>query len=75
MNNNSGAIVQLADGRKVIVYNNQPLLKMAKKVILNLIDENYNCIKGDDGKPKVIIKDISAYNVEMKAAKLIGYVD
>lgn len=72
---NSGVIAKLPDDRIVIIYNKQPLAKDKGKIILNLVDEKYNLIKGEDGKPKVIIKDIAIYNEEMQAATLIGYVD
>ena len=72
---NSGVIVKLPDNRMVIVYDNQPLAKEKGKIILNVVDEKYNLIKGEDGKPKVIFKDIHIYNEEMQAATIIGYVD
>lgn len=72
---NSGIIAKLPDNRMVIVYYKQPLAKEKGKIILNLVDEKYNLIKGEDGKPKVIIKDIHIYNEEMQVATLIGYVD
>ncbi len=72
---NSGIIAKLPDGRTVIVYDNQPLAEVKGKILLNLVDDKYNLIKNEDGKPKVIIKDISDYNEEMQAATLIGYVD
>lgn len=72
---NSGIIVKLPDNRMVIVYNKQPLAKEKGKIILNLVDEKYNLIKGEGGEPKVIIKDIHTYKEEMKKATLIGYVD
>lgn len=72
---NSGIIAKLHDNRVVIVYYKQPLAKEKGKIILNLVDEKYNLIKGEDGKPKVIIKDIHIYNEEMQVATLIGYVD
>ena len=72
---NSGKIVKLSDNRMVIVYDKQPLAKERGKIILNLVDEKYNPIKGEDGKSKIIFKDIHIYNEEMQAATLIGYVD
>jgi hypothetical protein len=72
---NSGIIIRLPDNRMVIVYDRQPLAKEKGKIILNLVDENHNLIKGEDGKPKVIMKDIHVYNEEMQVATLIGYVD
>jgi hypothetical protein len=68
-------VTKLNDGRNVVVYHNQPLAKEKGKIILNLIDEKYNLIKDENGKPKTIIKDIAAYNEEMLIAKLIGYID
>ena len=72
---NSGIIVKLPDERICIVYNNQPLAKEKGKIILNLVEEKYNPIKGEDNKPKVIMKDVHIYNEVMQAATLIGYID
>lgn len=67
-------ILRLTDNRIVIVYDRQPCQEEGK-IVLNLVDEKYNIIKGEDGKAKVIIKDIRIYLKEMKAATLIGYID
>lgn len=72
---NSGIIIKLIDGRRCIVYDKQPLAKERGKIILNLVDENLNLINNDDGKPKIIIRDISTYNEEIVSATFIGYVD
>lgn len=71
---NPGTIAKLADGRRCIIYTEQPLLKARGKVILNLVDENNNLLM-DNNRPKTIIKDVAIYNEEMQAAELIGYVD
>lgn len=71
---NSGKLVKMADDRIVIVYNYQPLIKQ-EKIVLNLVDENYKLIKGEDGKPKILVRDIPTFNEEMQAATLIGFVD
>jgi hypothetical protein len=72
---NSGRIIKLPDQRLVIVYDNQPLAKSKGKIILNLVDEKYNLIKYENSKPKIIMKDISSYNEEIKTSTLIGYVN
>lgn len=64
----------MADDRLVIVFNYQPLIKQ-QKIVLNLVDEDYKLIKGEDGKAKTLVRDIETYNEEMKAATLIGFVD
>ena len=69
-----GFIAKLSDGRVVIVYDKQPLASKGK-IILHLVDDNYNLINDSNGKPKIILKDISSYNEEMPSATLIGYVD
>lgn len=70
-----GIIVKLSDDRLVIVYNNQPLLKEKGKIISALVDEEFNQILDESGKPKIIIKNVEVHNEEMQAATLIGYVD
>lgn len=74
---NPGIILQLADGRKCIVYDNQPLLAESAKVLLHLIDGNNNLLKHEDGSPKVLIKSVEMYNVENQYGvnHVIGYVD
>ena len=67
-------MLRLRDNRLIVVYDKQPLAKEKGKIILHLIDEKYNLIKDEHGKPKVIIKDIHTYNEEMKAVTLVGYV-
>ncbi len=71
----SGIIAKLPDGRKVIIYDKQPLIKEKGKVVLNLVDDDYNIIVDNIGNPKIIIKDVSIYNEEMQVATLLGYVD
>lgn len=75
---NPGIILKLADGRKVIVYNKQQLmLKGKSKVIMNLIDDDHILIKDENGKPKILIKDLAQYNLENQEGinELIGYID
>ncbi len=72
---NPGIIVKLPDGRICIVYNNQPLLKTKRTIILNLVDEFYNLIIGPEGKPKTIIKTEPEFIELMKKSETIGYID
>lgn len=74
---NSGIILKLPDERTVIVYTKQPLLKEKGKVIMNLVDEKYNLIKDENGKPKIVIKSIEQYNLENQnqVNMVIGFVD
>lgn len=74
MNNGPGFIAKLPDGRTVIVYDKQPLLKAKGKVVLHVVDEKFEHVMGDNG-PKTILKDVHVYNEEMVAAKHLGFVD
>jgi hypothetical protein len=74
MPRNPGKIIQLPDNRKVILYNDQPLIKQ-DKVLLYLIDEDFKKITDDEGKPKTIIKNLKDYNNEVMTYKLIGHID
>ncbi len=72
----SGTLILLQDGRKVIMYDKQPLIKQGR-VVLHLIDDSYNLIKDETGKEKTIIKPLTAWNEENKNGlnKGIGKVD
>jgi len=70
-----GILVRLPDDRVCIVYEAQPLIAEYSKVVLHLVDDSYNIIIGANGRPKLLMKDVSVYNEEMQAATLIGYVD
>ena len=72
---NPGIIFKLPDNRICIAYNKQPLLEERGKIILNLVDEDYNLLKHENGKPKVLIKSVDLYNEEAHTWKLMGYVD
>lgn len=71
----SGQIIQLPDKRFCIVYNEQPLIEAKGKIILHLVDENYNPQIGNNDKPRILIWDSNIYRQEMQNAKVIGYVD
>lgn len=70
---NPGMIIQIPDGRKVIRYNKQPLLKKGK-VVLHLLNEDYS-LKISEGKEATIFKPVDEYNAMLPGSKLIGYVD
>ena len=72
---NPGKLIRLKDGRKVIFYNNQPLMKEKGKIILHLVDENNNIIEGENKKPKTILKDADSFTEGMEGAGVIGFVD
>lgn len=72
---NPGILVKLPDQRKCIVYDNQPLAKTKGVIVLHLIGEDYNLLKTEEGKPRLLLKPVHIYNEEMQHATLIGYVD
>lgn len=77
---NPGIVLQEIHGqqRKLVVYNNQPLLKKNKKIVLHLVDDNLVVQKDEAGKPKTLLRDYQLYNDDMKSGKvykLIGYID
>lgn len=72
---NPGIIIELADGRKAIVYHNQPLHQTQCKLLLHLIGDDYKPILGDDGKQKTLIKSEQEYHEILAAGKYIGRVD
>jgi hypothetical protein len=71
---NPGVIAMLPDRRLVVIYNNQPLAEKGK-IVYYLVDENYNVIKSTGNKPKTIIREITAYQLEVKRSTIIGYID
>jgi hypothetical protein len=73
---NPGKLIKLKDGRKVILYNNQPLIKSGR-VVLHLIDDDYNIQTDETGKAKTILKNIEEWNEENRQGlhKGIGMVD
>ena len=77
MRGKPGILLELADKRKVIVYNDQPLLETKGVVVLNLIDDEYKLILNEQEKPKTILKTVHKYNLENQNElnKVIGYVD
>lgn len=76
MKKKPGVILQLPDKRLVKVLNEQPLLKEHNKVIMHLIDQEYNVIM-EFGKPKILMRSLEQYNLEnqQEINKLIGHID
>lgn len=74
MSRRSGTIAQMSDGRKIIIFNDQPLLKDKKKVVVYLINEDYELII-DNGEPKTLLFDLKVYNEAAKTWTAIGKVD
>ncbi len=74
---NAGKVIQLNDGRVCILYDAQPMLKLNGKLVLNLVDGEYNHLIGQSGKDRVMLRDESEYNADCKKGliKLLGYVD
>lgn len=70
-----GIIVETSEGKKFIIYNNQPLLEEKGKVILHHIDDNMKLMNDDNGKPKISIRSVQVYNEEAQTYKVIGHVD
>jgi len=75
MRGNPGQIIKLKDGRVVIMYNSQPLLKAYQKVVLHLVDENYNWLKDEKGHPKRLIFDNEKYQDQVLGGIKIGMID
>jgi len=75
MARNPGQLAKMEDGRLVVIYNNQPLLKEKKKVVVHLLDDNFGYIQGEDGKPKTLLFDIDEYNQKIKSWQGCGKVD
>ncbi len=74
MRGNPGVIVKQADGKILVVHNNQPLLKEKGKIVVHLLDENLKPIL-KDGQPEKYCRDVAYHNLQMEGAKLIGYFD
>ncbi len=69
-----GTLAEMPDGRKVIIYDNQPLLKEHGKVIVHLIDDDYNLIM-QNGKLKILMFAVHVYNELTSTWKAFGKVD
>jgi hypothetical protein len=72
---NPGIIVKMADGLRVIVYNEQPLRATRGRIILHLVDADHKHILNEDKMPKIRIMSEMDYYKEMQASTMIGYVD
>ena len=66
--------MRLQDGRVVVMYNKQPLFDKGK-IILNLVDNDFKPILGEDNIPKTLIKMKSYFSDNQDSIKLIGFVD
>jgi hypothetical protein len=71
---NPGTLAKMEDGRLVVIFNAQPLLKEKKKVIVYLLNESYEFIK-ENGKPKTLLFDLDNYNQIIKKWTACGKVD
>lgn len=74
MSRNPGTIARMADGRVVIIYDRQPLLKEKGKVVVHLVDDRYNPIE-ENGRKKTLLFDIAIYNELIPTWKAMGKVD
>lgn len=77
MRGNPGKIVKWPDDeRTFIIYNNQPLIREKRSVLLTIVDPvTYQPILGTDKKPKTLIQSLEVYNERVKTAKVFGLVD
>ncbi len=73
MKKNPGQLIQTPDGRKYIMYNEQPLFVTHDKIILYHIDQNFKPIYNDKGKS--MMRLLSPTEYESMEKKLIGYCD
>jgi hypothetical protein len=72
MARNSGTVIQLADGRKCILYNKQPV---PGKIVLHLTDDNFKMLTDERGRHRTLLRSVDPWVEEMKDAKTIGYID
>lgn len=71
-----GIIIKLQDGRHCVVLNDQPLIEQKGVVVLNLCDEFGSLIiDAVTKKPKIIMKSVEEYNMEIETSKLIGFIN
>lgn len=62
-----GMLLELSGGRKGIAYNKDQNNHLSK-LLIYIVDKNYNLIYNPDGKPKIVFK-------KPNEVKLIGLVD
>lgn len=75
MRGKPGIIVKWSDDERLfIIYNAQPLLNEKGRVLLHIIDQDYNPVM-ENGKQKILIQPIEVYNERVQAAKVLGYID
>lgn len=67
---NPGCIIRLKDGRRVIMYNKQPLAQKGM-YLLHLVDESLKPITDSFGKQKTLIR----LTIKPDDGVIIGHVD
>lgn len=74
---NHGKIIQTSDGKKYIIYDNQPLMKREKdqRVIITIIGEDLKPVKDENGRNKTLVKTHLEFVEFVKDCKVIGYVN
>lgn len=72
---NPGFIAKMTDGRNVIIYTKQPLLKEKGKIVVHLVDDSFMGLKNEEGQPKTLLFNIEVYNKLIKTWKAVGFVD
>jgi len=72
-----GKIIQTSDGKKYIIYNDQPLMKREKdqRVVITIIGEDLKPVKHENGRNKILLKTHLEFVEFVKDCRVIGYVN
>lgn len=72
-----GIMLQISDGKKVIVYNEQPFLASQKKIMMHIVDDDGVLQYDESGKQKIVTRTLEQYNLDNQQGvnKVIGFVD
>ena len=72
-----GKLYKMKDGRNIGIYQSQPLFKKHGKVIVNILDEDWNVILGDDDRPKTLLWTEDEFKIKRATGELehVGYED
>lgn len=74
---NHGKIIQTSDGKKYIIYDNQPLMKREKdqRVVITIIDDDLKPVKDENWRNKTLLKTHLDFVEFVKGCRVIGYVN